>query len=245
MRFGSRTLCFIRVRIFLSRSAPVLFFRNVNRIVALTSLKFIHSPPICCYFQLSMAIETSKHPARPPIQVMWMAALSMLFVMCFDLSTFGQTAPSKATDKPRSSSPVFSIVVDPPPAPIHMGAPVKVKITVTNVSGHAISWESARGPDSEYRAFTFLLTKDGQEAETTYLHRKISGRPRPEDPIQWDPTSLFPGSDPPGNVSVMTIDLKRLYDIKQPGTYRLSVSRFDDYSNTVVRATPVTLSIVP
>jgi hypothetical protein len=43
----------------------------------------------------------------------------------------------------------------------------------------------------------------------------------------------------------MTLDLTRLYDVKDPGLYMLVVSRFDEYSNTTVRSKPLTLNIVP
>jgi len=43
----------------------------------------------------------------------------------------------------------------------------------------------------------------------------------------------------------MPIDLKRLYEIKEPGVYTLDVSRFDEDSKTMVRSKTLTLKIVP
>jgi hypothetical protein len=43
----------------------------------------------------------------------------------------------------------------------------------------------------------------------------------------------------------MTIDLKRLYEITEPGEYTLDVSRIEDGNKTTVHANIVTLKIVP
>ena len=43
----------------------------------------------------------------------------------------------------------------------------------------------------------------------------------------------------------VTIDLKRLYEIKERGVYTLHVSRPDENSKTTVRSNPLTLKIEP
>ena len=93
--------------------------------------------------------------------------------------------------------------------------------------------------------FTYLLVKDGREVETTFFHRKISGRNRSDGrPEVWTGSSIL-RPRPPGTIFVMPIDLNRLYEIKQPGAYLLDVSRFDEDSKTTVRSKTLTLKIVP
>jgi hypothetical protein len=42
----------------------------------------------------------------------------------------------------------------------------------------------------------------------------------------------------------ITINLKQLYEITEPGRYMLVVSRFDDYTKETVQSNTVTLTIV-
>jgi hypothetical protein len=104
-------------------------------------------------------------------------------------------------------NPVFSITVDPPAAPIRLGSPINVTVTVTNISGKEIYMESYRSQNAKYMDFTYLLVKDGREVETTFFHRKISGRNRSDDPPEvWTGSSIL-RPRPPGTIFVMPIDL--------------------------------------
>jgi hypothetical protein len=166
-------------------------------------------------------------------------------VLLLGRSSFGQTTANPAKEKPASSTPEISITVDPPAAPIRVESPVVVTVTVTNISGKEIYLESTRSQHAAYRDFAYLLLKDGHEVETTFFHRKITGRNRPDDPQEvWSgSTILLP--HPPGTIYVMKIDLKRLYEIRDPGVYTVEVSRFDEASKTMVRSKAVALKIVP
>jgi len=156
---------------------------------------------------------------------------------------FGQVPPTTA--KPTSLNPEFSITVDPPAAPSRLGSPINITVTVTNISGKEIYWSSDIGKDTVYKAFGILLKKDGREVETTFFHRKITGRQRPDDPPEAEGGSSIALPHPPGKMFVMTIDLTRLYEIKGAGLYTLGVSRFDEYSKTTVRSKTLTLNILP
>ena len=135
--------------------------------------------------------------------------------------------------------PPFSITVDPPAAPIHLRSPINVTITVTNITDKEIWCSHGRDKDSVYRAFAVLLMKDGREVETTIFDRKITDRLRPDDPPV-DPGfgSSISLPHPPGKMFVMTIDLTKLYEITEPGTYTLNVRRIEDDNKTIVRAKP-------
>ena len=174
----------------------------------------------------------------------WTKALAMAVIVLFASRSYGQMYPGATTDKPLSAKPVFALAVDPPPPPIHINGSVDVTITVTNITDNKIFWESDRGKDSVYKAFVIVLTRDGHELETTVFNRKITGRQRSDDPLDVEAGSSISLPYPPGKMFVMTIDLKRLYDIKEPGPYTLEVSRFDLYSKTTVRS-KTNLNIVP
>jgi len=158
---------------------------------------------------------------------------------------FGQTSRNVATKQPVPPNPVFSITVDPPAGPIKLGSPINFTVTVTNISDKEIYWESDRGKDTVYKAFAVLLMKGGHEVETTFFHRKITGRQRTDDSQEVETGSSISLPHPPGKMFVMTIDLERLYEIREPGVYTLDVSRFDEDSKTTVRSNFLTLKIVP
>jgi hypothetical protein len=171
------------------------------------------------------------------------STLSM--AMFFAQLCLGQTSPKTASPSPQSSIPGFAIAVDGPTPPIHLDSPIKINITGTNVSGKEIWWQWDRYKDATYKAFTFLLTRGDHEVETTFFHRKITGRQRADDPVEVASGSLFPVIYPPGKMFTVTIDLKQLYEIKEPGVYTLDVSRGDENSKTTVRANTLTLKIGP
>jgi hypothetical protein len=155
-----------------------------------------------------------------------------------------QMPPNTVTEKPASSSPGFTINVAPPSDRIQLKAPIMVTVTVTNISGQDFDWASDRGPNGPYKEFGYLLTKDGREIETTFFHRKLTGRQRADDPQEVESGSSILIPHPPGVMFVFKIDLKRLYEIKEPGVYTLDVRRFVDYSKTTVRSNSLTLKIV-
>jgi hypothetical protein len=164
-------------------------------------------------------------------------------VLLFGPCSFAQVPPSANSEKQSSPNPVFSIAVAPAADPIRLGSPINVIVTVTNTSGKEIYWETEKSEDSVYKAFTVLLKKDGWEAETTFFHRKITGRNRRDDPPEIWSGSTIPVAHPPGKMFEMTIDLNRLYEITEPGAYTLDLSRFDEYSKTTVRSNSITLTI--
>lgn len=157
-------------------------------------------------------------------------------------------APSANAETNPPLSSVLSITIDPPASPIRLGSPTaNVTVTVKNISDKEIYLETVRTAtfSSGYMDFNYLLMKDGQEAETTFFHRKITNRQRPGDPEEVWSGSFIALPHPPGMIYEMKIDLKRLYEIKEPGVYTLEVSRFDQGHRSKVRSNTLALKIVP
>jgi hypothetical protein len=168
-------------------------------------------------------------------------AMAVLFV---GSCCFGQTLPSAASGHSKTVDPGYSITVAPPADPIRLGSPINVTVTVKNISDKEIYWESEFS-DTAYQAFTTLLTKDGSAVETTFFGRKVRGKQRPGDPPEAQHGSSILSSVAPGKSFTLTLDLKRLYEITDPGLYILDVSRMRDDDVTIVRAKTLTLKIVP
>jgi len=155
---------------------------------------------------------------------------------------FGQTPAGVATKGAPQTDAVYSIVVEAPPGPVTLASPINITVKVTNISGKEAGWRS-ESPDTAYRNFRYSLTKDGREVATTFYHRKITGRQRPDDPLEVASGSSITSMVRPGESFSFTIDLKKLYLITEPGTYRLDVSRFDESRITPLRAKTLTLDI--
>ena len=176
------------------------------------------------------------------------AGLFVIAVLLSGSCSFAQTSPISGAKQPPPLSSVLSIAVDPPPSPIRLGSPtIKVTVIVKNISDKEIYLETVRSPNgvAAYMDFGYLLTKDGREVETTFFHRKITGRNREGDPQEVWAGSFILLPHPPGVIYQMLIDLKRLYEIKEPGVYALEVSRFDQDHKTKVRSNTLGLKILP
>jgi hypothetical protein len=154
----------------------------------------------------------------------------------------GQTSPRGTTEAVPTVEPGYSITVLPPADLIAVGSPIKITVVVKNIGAKEIPWR-AEFLDTPYRAFHFLLSHDGHEVDTTPFHRRMRGEQRPDDPPLVESGSSVVSSVTPGKSFTYTIDLKRLYQIADPGRYSLDVSRVDDENKTVVRAKPLFLEI--
>jgi len=158
-----------------------------------------------------------------------------------------QSLAGAGDGNPASAASGYTITLTQPKNPFHLDSPIQVTMTIKNITQKDILWRAGRSTDIDawYHDFQFLFQNNGKEVETTFFHRKISNRQRPDDPVDvWSgSTILLP--KPPGTMFVMTIDLKHLYQITEPGQYMLEVSHLAEDDRTVVRSNAVTLSIVP
>jgi hypothetical protein len=172
--------------------------------------------------------------------------LMTLTILSAALSCFGQDAPKAENKASAPVNPPISLSVDFPDTPVRLDSPqIIVNITATNVSGKNIWFAVWRDRNGPYKTFRILLMKNGTEVETTFFHRKMTNRQRPDDPLEVDSGSLFPVEYPQGKMFTVAIDLKRLYEISEPGVYTLDVSRLDDQSKLTIRSKTATLKIDP
>jgi len=104
---------------------------------------------------------------------------------------------------------------------------INVKVTVKNITDKEI-YLGPSGVQMGWRlhGLRVLADEDGREVKTR-LSRKFTGRQRPDDPVACGLACFKVLPHPPGLIYQMTIDSKRLYEIKEPGVYTLEVSRFD------------------
>lgn len=171
-------------------------------------------------------------------------AASILFAV---LPCSGQPIGGKAKSAIESGKPNYTITITPPSGPLSLKSPLLVEIYYTNTTSSDIYMTAlvCRTCTGE----RILLTKDGKEVETTPFQRMSTGRGTPSD------KQLFPSRDAntstlryrPGAFWKFNLDLRKLYDITEPGQYTLTAKRTEETGDgkVVVNSNTVTLEIVP
>jgi hypothetical protein len=93
------------------------------------------------------------------------------------------------------------------------------------------------------------LTKDGKEVDTTAFQRMSTGRGLPSDFKDFPEVSAsgHPERFHPGVFWKVNLDLRKLYNITEPGQYTVNTSRTEETKDgkVVVKSNTVTLDIVP
>jgi hypothetical protein len=156
-------------------------------------------------------------------------------------TSYAQVNGTASNEAVRSQGPCFSIDVVPPSNPVRLNEAANIQITVKNISGKDIYWSYPK-TNTLYKTFHVLLEKDGRKVDTTVFHRKMMGEQRPDDPQEVEGGSSIALPLAAGASFTWTMDIKKLYDIKQPGNYILSISRFDDCNKASVQSKPVILN---
>src|SRR4051812_29491656 len=117
-------------------------------------------------------------------------ALYGLALALSGLLSSAQSTPPQIPSPSDLSKPSYSMTLTSA-AETRLGGPLEVTLAVTNISNSELFWRVYR-PYPGLMGFRFLLTKDGQEVETTFLHRVLTGRQRPEDPPEvWSGDSII------------------------------------------------------
>ena len=127
-------------------------------------------------------------------------------------------------------------------------APIPVAVILTNVSNAPVHLRLLGVSEGSYRGlgWRFSLTINGERAPKTAFHRAISGEYRPGDPaIDVDPDFINYVLKP-GVSDRTTIDLRKLFNITQPGSYLFSVEMpRNGESQTAIESQPLRLNIYP
>lgn len=166
-------------------------------------------------------------------------------LMLSGVGLFGSAQTNSRTESETSASitPGYTITLMQPSSFFSLDSPILVGMMVTNITNKDVPWSADK--DAWYAGFHFLLKKDGREVETTFFHRVISGRQRPDDPIEVRSGSTILLFKPPGLMFVANVDLKQLYQITEPGRYTLEISRIAEDGKTIVYSNKVTVNVGP
>jgi hypothetical protein len=125
---------------------------------------------------------------------------------------------------------------------------IPVVIAISNTGKVPVNLNISIGDEGAYRSLglRFALTIGGQEVEKTAFHRAIRGEPRRGEPG----VRLAGRSDvytmTPERVDHLKIDIKKLFNITQPGMYLFSVVMPVNMDNkTEIYSQPLAIDVVP
>jgi len=173
----------------------------------------------------------------------WRVVMALIPMMVYPLSGQQQGTASAAPGSPLAIS--LSTGTDQ----LKVDAPIPVVVTLTNISNSPVRLRLLGLPEGSYRRLRWrftLSTTDGHEIPKTPFHRAISGEHRPGDPaIDVDPDFLN-YTLKPGMSDHTTIDVKKLFDITQPGLYLFSVEMPENADSKIaIKSQPLQLNVYP
>jgi hypothetical protein len=172
------------------------------------------------------------------------AALSLFF----GLSCSGQANPNPVKPAIESQRPNYTITIVPPSGPLSLKSPLLIDVYYTNTTASDIYMNVFAC--SICTADRILLMKNGKEVETTPFQRLSTGRGSPSDFEKYRNRSRagngFTERYHPGVFWKGNRDLRKLYNITEPGQYTVIASRTEETKDgkVVVKSNTVTLNIV-
>ena len=116
---------------------------------------------------------------------------------------------------------LFSLTLAAPTAPLKSGAELRLLVTVTNTSDRTLGFIRSPGeiPDEWFRYKIQIHNEAGQSAPPSAYVRELKNKQ----------TLGFQSSYArwlkPGESFVDNVEITKLYDLSQPGTYTICVSR--------------------
>jgi hypothetical protein len=165
----------------------------------------------------------------------------------FGLVCSGQSIPNKAMPAIMSQRTNYTITITPPDSALSLNSPLLIEMYYTNITSSDIYMNITLCKNCTPQKI--LLTKDGKEVEPTAFHRMSTGRGVPSDFKDNRPDTISSHAQRyhPGVFWRFNIDLRKLYNITDPGQYTVTASRTEDSpdGNVVVSSNTVTLNIVP
>ena len=192
---------------------------------------------------------TEAHPTRN-LSLIRARAINRMFLLVALAGTSLGAASAQTTTPPKAT---FSLALKPEQSVFNSGQPVKVVVTLTNGSDHAITiWRERpyriNGTTLDQGGFVYkfhVLDEKGSVPADPKFGKAFRGRSDPaylteETPINGDGAWI---PIQPGKTLTDTLNVSTFYDFKEPGKYRIYVERFDDESKSFVQSNEVTVTV--
>jgi dipeptidyl aminopeptidase/acylaminoacyl peptidase len=148
--------------------------------------------------------------------------------------------PSPAAEKAPQrgdSRATFLIAISAPNNEVQVGADAQVVITLRNLAEHQILFAHRPGTNNPEFSYTIRVRNAaGRVVEETAYGREARVQQTEDRTVDYVQ---------PGQNVVQTAHLTRLVNLSRPGEYRVSVSRKDPETQTVVESNEIALDVVP
>lgn len=127
-----------------------------------------------------------------------------------------------------------------------IGQPVVIKISITNngeqVLAVATDWNQSS--DSHYQVT--VRRSSGEALGLSEYGRAVYGVPLREDaPGLAMTASVMTYTLKPGESTSRPLDVGKLYDLTQPGTYSISIGRWDENVEAMTFSKPCVITVIP
>ena len=125
---------------------------------------------------------------------------------------------------------------------------IRVTVTMTNISNHEIFyWRENADDPSGFEYKIDILKGPSPKSTDTKFGRYFKGR---EDPAQLTPDTPLNGSGgwrtlKAGDKIIDTVNISKMYDLSQAGSYEIQLRRFDEESKAFVKSNTITITITP
>ena len=145
-----------------------------------------------------------------------------------------------------AAEPELSVTISAAHDSFRTGAEVKLEILLANLTDHQIEigrFNHPDGPDIEY-SFD-VRDRQGRKVPLTRYRRSLHGTPGKRDDRHDCGDCSGSGQDlDPHEKTSDEIVISKIYDLRQPGTYTVQVSRPQgDESHMIVKSNLITLTI--
>jgi hypothetical protein len=130
------------------------------------------------------------------------------------------------------TQPLYSISIAASPEASMVGTPLKLTITVTNISDRTLTFGIYFGERAEFSYEITVTDADGKSAPTTEYYRDVK-----EALFHGGRTSgVGVGTLEPGKSMKDVAILTKLYDLRRPGAYAVQVRTVVPYSESIVKS---------
>lgn len=176
---------------------------------------------------------------KPGYERVYTVTILVIASACFSTCSSAQKTP-----KTQNVTASFSVTISPEEPTVKVGSPVWVVATVENKSDHGLPVYRAISNDMDQGGWVYTVdARDdkGVARPETKFYRFAQGR----DPEVAKRTSGWATKLKPGETMADRVNVSKLYDLSQPGKYRIQFQRLDPETKTLVKSNEITVTVTP
>ncbi len=158
----------------------------------------------------------------------------------------------QSQDGNRRVQPAFSVTVVPSRDTVRAGEDVRVRIVLTNTSDHRIQVYADKSRNAVLAGYTVeVQNSERKAARMTRFYWTLTGKKAPKESVVEGADREFVMVESGGQITVDpgkstedAVEVRQLYDVREPGTYSIQVYRKDPSTGAVVRSNKCSVTVV-